>query len=406
MSASDIPGMTPTKAWDLTGYVHYSLSSQNPNGVPSLVDHLLHQRFNFEYRFDSNLRINVGMRNRLFYGDSANLPGFSQVIEADPGYFDLSHNWLDSGSWLGNSQFDRANVTWDINSDWQLKAGRFRVNWAMSTLWNPNDIFNAYSIYDVDYAERRGSDALLISRQLGFASSLDAAYSVNDDQGSGRNLDSYALRYLANSQGWDMQVLLGKSLNDYVLGAGFAGDIQGAGVRGEWSYFDPKDDYWPPIGSAINAGSSTGYETAAAALLFAADQQELRSSHVATIEADYSFSGQGNWLVRGTILYISSPIAAQSALAYLNLPLNARTLSFANWTYYADVGVDITDLSRLTLSGSYYQDGSYFLGVSQNYSLSDNWQVQLILQRFDGSATSLFGQTPSTLGYLQFNWNF
>ncbi|WP_218645331.1 hypothetical protein [Shewanella sp. Scap07] len=402
--ASDIPGMAPAAPWDLSGYIHYSVSSNNPNGTSSLVDHLLHQRFNFEYRFDSDLRLNVGMRNRLHYGDSPEIPGFAQVIEADSGYMDLSHNWLDSGSWLGNSQFDRLNLSWDMNQDWQLKLGRFRVNWAMSTLWNPNDIFNAYSIYDVDYAERRGSDAVQLSRQLGFASSIDAVYSINDDDGLDRNLDSYALRYLTNANGWDLQVLAGKSLTDYVLGAGFAGDIAGAGLRAEWSYFDPVDETWP-VASHLNH-SNNNKPSSPSSLATDIANQSLPSSHVATIEADYSFASQRNYLVRTSLLYISNPIDADSALAYLNLPLNARTLSFANWTYYVDVSADISDLSRLTLSSSYYDDGSYFVGASQSYSLSDDWQVQFILQRFDGSGASLFGQTPSTLSYLQFNWSF
>ncbi|MGR6861745.1 hypothetical protein ACU5EH_16280 [Aliivibrio salmonicida] len=41
-------------------------------------------------------------------------------------------------------------------------------------------------------------------------------------------LNNYASRYLFNKQGWDMQLPLGKSHLDYVIGA-----IYGAGLRGE-----------------------------------------------------------------------------------------------------------------------------------------------------------------------------
>ncbi|MCG8318265.1 MAG: hypothetical protein MI921_02070 [Cytophagales bacterium] len=40
--------------------------------------------------------------------------------------------------------------------------GKHRINWGKSYVWNPNDVFNAYSFFDFDYEERRGTDALLI----------------------------------------------------------------------------------------------------------------------------------------------------------------------------------------------------------------------------------------------------
>lgn len=163
-----------------------------------------------------------------------------------------------------------------------------------------------------------------------------------------------------------------------------AGDIEGAGLRAEATWFEPTQESW-----------DNGEELLT-----------LESSLVATLETDYSFVSQRNWMIRASALYISNPQDQESAIKFLNLPLTARTLSFTHHTYYADISFDINPLSRLTFSGSYYDDGSYFIGLNNSYSLADNWQLLGVIQRFDGSSDSLFGQTPSLLAFVQIKWSF
>ncbi|SHI14856.1 hypothetical protein [Ferrimonas marina] len=372
---AQIPGLTPEKAWDLNGYVKYMASAALPDSGDNALDHLVHQRFNFEYRFDGNLRFNAGMRNRLLFGDTAELPGYGDLVGFDPGYWDLTTNWLDKRGVVGTTSFDRLYLDWH-NVDWQLRGGRFRINWGMTTVFNPNDIFNSYSIYDFDYEERPGSDAVRVTRKLGFASQLDLVYNPDDDSA----LTSYAGRYLFNHRGWDGQLILGKSGLDNVVGLGFAGDLRGAGLRGEITHFHTTESEW--------------------------DGQPLEDATVASLESDYSFGGRRNWLGRAALLYISHPQDPDSALAFLNLPLTARTLSFTRWSGYGELGFEPTALSRLTMSATGYDDGSYFIGLNGSYSLANDWQLLGVLQRFDGSGDSLFGDTPSTLLFAQVKWSF
>ncbi len=376
-SYAEIPGLTPEKNWNLGGYVKYMASSTIPNSSSesSSFDNLIHQRFNFEYRFNDELRVNLGMRNRLMFGDTARYANYGDFISYDSGYVDLSKNWIDKNGVVGNSQFDRAYINWS-KDDWQLRAGRFRINWGMTTVWNPNDIFNSYSIYDFDYEERPGSDALMVTKNLGFASSVNVVINPNKDSG----LNSYASRYLFNNQGWDMQLLLGKSHLDYVIGAGFAGDIYGAGLRGEFSWFEPTQRYY--------------------------QNEELTASSVSSLEMDYSINSSANWAIQGSVMYISEPQDVENTVSYLNLPLTARTLSFTHWTWYSSIGFDTSALNRVMLIGTYYDDGSYFIGMNNTYSLADNWQLLGVLQYFDGSTDSVFGENPNTLLYAQVKWSF
>ncbi len=369
-----IPGVEAEKSWDLDGYLKYMVTYSIPDNQNNTLDHLIHNRINFEYRFSPSWRINVGMRNRAIWGDALDIAQYPELVALDSGYFDMSKNWQEEGT-IFNTQLDRLYISWQ-QGDWRGQLGRFRVNWSMNTIWNPNDIYNAYSIYDFDYEERAGTDAIMLSKTLDFASGIDLVLSPARKP----EKNSISLRYFANKSGWDYQVIAGRASWDFVLGAGFATDIYEAGFRGELSWFDPID--------SVSEGEQT------------------ERTLVGSLEADYSFGGTRSWLGRVAWLYISEPQQAQSALAYLNLPLDAKSLSFTKHTTYADVSFDLTALNRLTASVSYYDDGSFFSGLSSRYSLANDWQLLTVVQSFNGSKDSLFGETPAVLLFANIRYSF
>ncbi len=369
-----IPGLEPEKSWDLDGYVKYMVTYSMPEKQENTLDHLIHNRFNFEYRFSPSWQLNVGMRNRLLWGDALNIEQYSKLVSLDNGYFDISKNWREDKVIL-NTQLDRFYATWH-QGDWRTQLGRFRVNWSMNTIWNPNDIYNAYSIYDFDYEERAGTDAILLSKKLGFADGIDLIFSPANYP----DKNSVSLRYFANKSGWDYQMIAGRSGRDFVLGSGFATDIYEAGFRGELSWFDPIDSEF--------------------------QGEPTKRTMVGSLETDYSFGGVRSWLGRIAWLFISEPQQTDSALAYLNLPLTAKTLSFTQHTLYADVSFDLTSLNRLTASVSYYDDGSIYSGLSSRYSLANDWQLLTVLQSFNGTNDSLFGEIPSILLFANIRYSF
>lgn len=372
---AQIPGTEPESPITFGGYVKYLPSLSIPDTGDKLYDHLIHQRFNFEYRLPADITFAVGMRNRLFYGDSVELPNYDNLISFDPGYWDLSWNWLESGRWLGNTTLDRLYVDWQPGH-YQARVGRHRIAWGMTTLWNPNDLFNAYSIYDIDYEERPGTDALLLGKDLGFASVFESVWAFADDWDG----TSLAGRYQFNTRGYDIQLLAGKNRIDLVGGVGFAGNIVGAGLRGELSYFSPYLDEW--------------------------QGDPVQRSTVATIEADHTIPGKRNGMAKASVLYISNPEDPGNALIYLNRPLTARALSFTHWTGYVDYSFDITPLSRQSLATSLYDDGSVYLILANAISMADDWELLLVWQHFDGKSGSLFGDSPSDLVFGRVRWSF
>lgn len=338
-------------------------------------DHLIHQRLNFEYRFSDTLTFAAGMRNRLLFGDSLEIPDYDELLTSDPGYFDLSFNWLNRNDAIGNTTFDRLYFDWR-SSGWEVRLGRQRINWGMATLWNPNDLYNVYSMFDFDYEERPGTDAILINQTLGWASKVEGVW------GFGKDWDdtSLACRYRFNTSGYDIHVIGGKQNIDLVIGTGFTGSLKGGGLNGELTYFNPYQDEWE-----------------------GADQNETM---VATLETDYSVAGTQNLTWKASVLFISDPEDPGSALIFLNQPLTAKTLSFTRWTGYGEIAFDITSLSRQMIGSSIYDDGSWYSIATNTYSLADDWQLMLVWQHFDGTTESLFGEDPTDMIFGRIRWSF
>ncbi len=371
---AQIPGLTPQKDWNLDGYIDYRVNHYWLDDASSALEQSIQQRFNYEYRVIPNFRFNAAMRNRVVYGDTVQANGFAQWYSRDNGYFDLSHNWSEKEELVANTQLDRVYLTWQ-DRNWLAQAGRFRINWGMTTIWNPNDVFNTYSVYDTQYIERPGTDGLLLRRQLSFASNIELAFSPSKQGHQQR----YASRYTFNYGGWDGQFIGGKSRFDRFVGLGFSGDIKGAGVRGESSYFTPDDH---------------------------GENEPLGETTITSLETDYSFISQSNWMVKFGLLHTSNPQIPNSSADYFTHPLSTRTLSFTRLTGYAETGFDLTPLNRSTFSVIYYQDHSVYFTYSNQYSIADNWQLTASIQHFDGPETSLFGASPTTNVYASIRWDW
>ena len=121
---------------------------------PWTIDNLFHNRLNFKAGYGSHLNASLEVRNRLLFGETVKyFPGYSQMIGQDRGWADFSWNLASDTSFILNTSIDRVFI--DLNfGKFQATIGRQRINWGMNYVWNPNDIFNAYSFFDFDYVLR------------------------------------------------------------------------------------------------------------------------------------------------------------------------------------------------------------------------------------------------------------
>ncbi|MCB5161694.1 hypothetical protein [Marinomonas algarum] len=372
---AEVPGLETSDPLSLDGYIKYTLTSTQYKDTTEL-DQLVTQRLNATYQFDDAWQWHTSIRSVFASTNSSNSQS-TLLLDDNTNFMDLSNTWLDKKEAVGQSALDRLYVDWQ-DKNYLVRLGRFRVNWGMTTVWNPNDIFNAYSIYDIDYPEGAGTDALYVTKTLDYASEINWVYSPNEN----KERDSYSARYLFNVNGWDGQAIISQSKINRVVGFGFSGDIKGAAFRGETSWFEPLGSHWKNT------------------------NERLDQALVTSMETRYHVGGVRNWMITAAILHTTNPVDATDNLKELGAAASARALSFSELTGYVDMSFDLSSLHRVTLLSSYYQDNSYFYGITSNYSLASCSSLVFVLQRFDGPVDSVFGQSQNTILSASIDWAF
>ena len=335
------------------------------------TDNLIHNRLNFKLYISNSFTTAIEVRNRFMYGEFVKyFPNYADLIDRENGWFDLSTNLVEEKSFLLHSTVDRAWIDFTA-ADLQIRAGRQRINWGQNFVWNPNDIFNTYSFFDFDYEEKPGSDALRVQYYTGASSLFEAAVKIDANEDI-----TAAGKFQFNQWSYDFQIL-GGLLNseDWTLGFGWVGDIEGAGFRGEMTYLHPKENFTDTSGIFI-----------------------------ASLGTDYTF--KNSLMIQFEALYNGASLDVSGFEQYYYMPLSVKTISFTDYTFFASVSYPVTPLFNGSLSGMYFpsMDG-FFLGPNLTYSLSDNIGLSFIAQHFRGEFTEGITQ-KMTLAFLRLKWSF
>lgn len=220
--------------YDFNGYVKFMQSLAFADNGSVLVDNLIHNRLNFAFYSKKGSTVVAQFRNRVFFGESVkSIPNYGEYVNDYDGVLPLEWLWVDNENVVANTIVDR--LYYDYSSEkFQIRVGRQRINWGINTTWNPNDIFNSYNIYDFDYEEREGADAIRAQFFPNYFSSFDMAYKFTGNWDD----DVFALKYKMNKWNYDFQFLGGKFQNYVTLGTGWAGSLGLVGFKGEVTYFD------------------------------------------------------------------------------------------------------------------------------------------------------------------------
>lgn len=337
---------------------------------------LVHNRINLDWTPSENFKLHLGVRNRLFSGKMIkDINGYAGLIKQDNGLIDLSWNIAEKNNWFANTSIDRvfAEYTWH---NIQLRAGRQRINWGINLVWNPNDLFNAFSYTDFDYEERPGSDAALLTWYTSPSSSLDIAVKTD----SSKKITA-AARYLFNIYDYDIQFIGGKDKDDLVFGLGWSGNIGDYSFRGEGSIFKPvKKD-------ALNNKTAVS----------------------ASISADRTF--ENSLFIHFSFLYNSMGSTGDGVgfnLLDPNLTLSAKRLSTGKFETFGQISYPVSPLINLNIATIFNPlDKSAYIGPSANLSLSDNLDLLFTAQILTGNEKSeyaYFGNTYCFFGRLK--WSF
>jgi len=362
------------KNWSLSGYVK-SLHSVFQINEPlvfineTLIDGFVHNRLNFAWYPSDQWTFKAELRNRFFYGDiprSPFFPGFKEGLSQGNDVLNLEVLNVGEDVIL-HSIFDRLHAQY-TSGDWEVTVGRQRINWGINTVWNPHDIFNAFTFTDFDYEERPGSDAISVKKYLGYVGSIEFAAKAFDDPDE----IVAGLLWKLNANNTDWQFLAGRSFQDWVVGAGWAGAIGQVGFKGEASYFLSSDE-------------------------------AIEDVLAATLSWDYVFTG-GTFLALG-VLYNSADNASSNLFAF---DLSARNLYPFTWSTFYSATFTLSPLVSAGLSIIYSPISGHplFLTPTFTYSLGQNLDLDIIGQfYFEGVSTGSY-RSPTKVINARFKWSF
>lgn len=335
----------------------------------------LNNRLDF-YWYKGGFSSQVGMRNILNYGQMVYdyYPYLANQASTDYGWMNLTKQWVSDSSYYFLTNIDRAYLSF-THQNLEIIAGRQRINWGTNLVWNPNDIFNTFNYFDFDYVERPGCDALKVQYYTGMASSVQLAWKIDSD-----NKHTIAGMYKFNKWNYDFQLLGGVMRDDIVLGAGWSGDIKGAGFNGEATWFIPHE---------IPKGS------------------DHYSVLVTSAGANYTFPN--SLYIHASAIYNSDGTTGKAFLGnnvIIDRDISAKTLTPSRMEIFGEVAYQISPLIRGTVAGIINPyDGSAFVGPSVDISLTDNIGLLLIGQLFAGEERTEYGNYGQLL-YGRLKWSF
>jgi hypothetical protein len=365
--------------WDLRGYLknmQTTFFAKLPFSSESTMfnDQLLHNRLKFRWYPSEKFTLHAELRNRVFWGDQVRttLQFGGDYIESislgGDDFFDWSAGYQNKKGYALHTTLDRFYAEYTAGQ-WEVRLGRQRVNWGIGTIWNPNDIFNAFSFTDFDYEERPGSDALRVRRYTGAASSIEVTVNAF------RHWDEATAAILArfNTGTYDWQVLAGVVENYAVLGGGWAGNLGDASFKGEASFFTPLGD-------------------------------SLDNSFALTAGIDYTFGNQ--IYLNAGLLYNSNGSTGSGADDLFTFELSARNLYPYRYSALVQVMYPLTPLLNGNLIAVYSPGEAHalFLDPALTYSLAQNWDLDVVVQVVFQKTTKY--ESPVQAGFLRIKWSF
>lgn len=367
--AQEIDSISKKDQFILSGYVkQLSTLSFNKDLSDNISGGLIHNRMNFKWKPSTKFMMAAEFRNRLFWGETIKInPEFSKQLSNAPTKWDLSATFVNTRALLFHNNTERIYI--DIKEKrWNIRIGRQRVNWGMTTTWNPNDIFNAYNFLDIDYEERAGVDAAKIQYQINDPSNLEVVHALTKNNNS-----ISALKYFINKGNYDLQVTTGLYNDRPVVGAGWAGSIGKAGFKGEVQHFM---------------------------------KTRNKPAHLnLSAEIDYVF--EKGWYTSIGALHNSLGLnRGIQDFNQIDLKLSAENLMPTRWSLITVVSKDINPLSRESFS-LIYSPGLNMVILMNNlsYNLCTNIDIDFVWQSFFAELNSVF-QAAQHLALFRLKWSF
>jgi len=371
-------------SFEYNGYAKYLFSSTKiPEINDRLNDHLLHLRLNTRYFATQNLTAVMELRFRTFYGESAyKIPNYREIIQTTHDFVELDYYLWDTKNSIGYLEIDRLYLDF-VKDKFEVTVGRQRIAWGACWVWNPTDIFNPLEVLDFDYEERPATDAIRVQYYTGPVTKVEVSYKPAE------NPYDQILAGLVSLNNWeyDFNFIAGMKYQRWLAGFSWAGDIYGAGFRGELLVSQSPssndiDYYHYPLPNLVDSNEPV--------ISFA-------------LSGDYTFTN--TFYIHTELLYNNVGVT-DNTLLYQPAASSLGLLTPARWNLYQEFSYDISPLLRGSIFGIFNpNDKSYVIVPSLSYSIVTNLDLYLISFLFEGDPLTQFGDYGITY-YARIKFSF
>jgi hypothetical protein len=195
-------------------------------------DNLDRLRLSYDAKYRDWLALHADYDNEFHAGNLISLPDFALVRDRQStAWLDARHVWIDEAHAYWDTSLYRGYVSLRRGSA-TLTAGRQRIGWGTARFFSPMDMFNPISPLQIEPQERQGVDAALLAFRSSGNLRWNLAYAPQD----GFRRSTSAIRLSRTIHNYDFDAVAARFGQDWTTGVDFAGQLRGAGLRGEVTY--------------------------------------------------------------------------------------------------------------------------------------------------------------------------
>jgi hypothetical protein len=230
-----MPAAAQTSAWSqqFGGYFKdLASASRSYFTDEAWADNLVRLRLTYNAKYGSWFEAHVDYDNELHAGNLIGLPDFGLIRDRqNAAWLPLKHTIVDEPHFYWDTSLYRGFVSLRSSST-TLTLGRQRIGWGTARFWSPMDMFNPISPLQIEADERQGVDAALVQTRTPGELRWSAVYAPQN----GFRRSASAVRLSRTIHNYDFDAVAARFAADWVAGVDFAGQVRGAGVRGELTY--------------------------------------------------------------------------------------------------------------------------------------------------------------------------
>jgi hypothetical protein len=364
-------------SYDVGGYVKNltSYCAATPTGYG--FDELLHARLNTKWYINEILTGGMDARFRAYAGHTVRSTSqFESLIRNTHEFARVDAMLWSGAASVGYGEIDRLWLE-SMSGPWQITVGRQRIAWGTTLVWNIIDLFNPVNVLDFDYEERPGVDAARIQCYTSPVTNVDIVLKPGETGGT----TTAAVKMTGNRWGYDFHLLAAANNNRWISGLAWAGDLWGAGFRGEALLTGINQDIRNVAG--LDSGLAAGISAA--------------------VSLDYTFPSSLYLHAEGLFNKLGH---TQSSALWRMQSLALGMRSPARWSAYAELTGDLSPLVRASIFGIINPtDASFVVAPTVTWSVATNLDAMLIALLFRGDPGTEFGGNGGT-AYARVKWAF